>query len=162
MINNKNLKKLEKEEIYSILVELIKLNKENAKFVELKLNNNNEEALVYCKDKIRKFLFKNRTDLKSAKKAISVFKKLTKEPRYIIEIMIFYVEIGVQLGEEYGDMYESFYCSMETMFKSIIKNLNNNPLYINEFKPRLQYIVDNSCDSWGHKDILEEIYEDLK
>ena len=84
MINKKDIKKLNKDETYSILVELIKLNKENEKFVELKLNNNNEEALAHYKNKI------------------------------------------------------------------------------DEFKPKLLEIINRSCEGWGHKDILTEIYEGLR
>ena len=162
MINKKEIKKLDKDDIYSILIELIKLNKENEKFVELKLNNNNEEALAHYKNKIKNFIFQEKINLKEAKKAISDFKKLSNEPRYILEIMLFYVEMGVQLGEESGDIYESFYDSMETMFGSIIKILNNNSSYIDEFKPKLKEIINRSCEGWGHRDILTGIYEGLR
>ena len=79
-----------------------------------------------------------------------------------MELMTFYVEIGVKIGEKYGDMYESFYSSMESMFEQIVKILNDNEKLIPEFKSRLDSIIERSCEGWGHKDTLEDIYEELR
>ena len=75
--------------------------------------------------------------------------------------MVFYVENGVKVDNENGDMYEAFYSSMETMFDQIIKMLNENKELIPKFKGRLDSIIDRSCEGWGHKDTLMDIYGEL-
>jgi len=159
---NKELKKLGKEELYSLLLELAGLTKENANFLQLKLQNKPEEALVYYKKKIKEALWQERTNLHEARKAISDFKKISKSSEHLLELMTFYVENGVEMGEEYGDMYEAFYSSMESMFEQVIKMLNENKELIPKFKRRLDSIIDRSCEGWGHKDTLMDINEGLK
>jgi len=124
---NKALKKLGKEELYSLLVELAGLKKENADFLRLKLVENADEAIIYYKKKIKELLWPERINLREARKAISDFKKISKKPEHLLELMVFYVEQGMEIGEEYGDMYEAFYSSMELMFEHVIKMLNDNP-----------------------------------
>ena len=101
-----DLRKLSKEELYSLLVELSSLKKENADFLRLKLVSNTHEATIYYKQKIKELLWQERINLREAKKALSDFKKISKEPEYLLEMIVFYVEQGVAIGEEYGDMYE--------------------------------------------------------
>ena len=158
----KELKKLGKEELYALLLELSSLRKENADFLKLKLQSGADEAITYYKQKIKEALWQEKTNLREARKAIADFKKISKNQEHLLELMIFYLENGEKIDHEYGDMYEAFYSSMETMFEQIIKMLNNNSDLIPKFKGRLDSIIDNSCDGWGHKDALLEIYEELK
>ena len=159
---NKKLKKLGKEELYSLLQELSSLKKENADFLRLKLQNRTDEAVTYYKQKIKEALWKEKTNLREARKALIDFKKISKNPEHLLELMVFYVENGEKIDNEYGDMYEAFYSSMEAMFDQIIKTLNNNPDLIPKFKEKLDSIIDKSCEGWGHKDTLLDIYEELK
>ena len=159
---NNLLKNLGKEELYSLVVELSKLNKENEDFLRLKLQNNPEDAVAYYKKKIKEALWGERINLRRARKTISDFKMISKKSEYLLELMAFYVETGVELGEEYGDMYEAFYLSMESMFEQIIKILNDNQNLIPNFKSRLNSIIERSCEGWAHRETLLEIYEGLK
>ena len=56
-----------------------------------------------------------------AKKAISDFKKLSDSPLNNADIMLHYVENGVQFTDAYGDIDERFYTSMENMFDDAVK-----------------------------------------
>lgn len=159
---NKELKKLEKEELHSLLLELESLTKGNADFIKLKLQNKPDEAVTYYKQKIKDLLWPENTNLREARKAISDFKRISKSPEHLLELMVFYVENGIEIDNEYGDMYEAFYSSMEAMFEQVIKMLNNNTRLISRFKGRLNYIIDRSCEGWGHKDALMSIYEELR
>jgi len=159
---NPELKKLEKEELFKLLVELASLNKDNASFLQLKLQNKPEEAITHYKKKIKDALWQEKTNLREARKALIDFKKISTNPEHLLELMVFYVENGEKIDNEYGDMYEAFYSSMETMFDQIIKTLNSNPNLIPKFKWRLDTIIERSCEGWGHKDTLEDIYEELK
>ena len=158
---NKTLKSLGKEELYSLLLELSSLNKENADFLRLKLEKRPEEAIDYYKKKLKNILWNERINLRDARKVISDFRRMSNEPEHLLELMTFYVEMGVKLGEKYGDMYETFYSSMESMFEQIVKTLNNNKNLIPQFKARLDSIIGRSCEGLGHKDTLEEIYNEL-
>lgn len=159
---NKELKKLEKEKLHSLLLELASLTKENADFLQLKLQNKPEEALAHYKKKIKDTLWQEKINLREARKAISDFKKTSKSSEHLLELMVFYVENGIRIDNRYGDMYEAFYSSMEAMFDQIIKTLNENIELIPKFKGRLDSIIDKSCEGWGHKDTLMGIYEELK
>ena len=158
----KELKKLGKEELYALLLELSSLRKENADFLKLKLQSGADEAITYYKQKIKEALWQEKTNLREARKAIADFKKISKNQEHLLELMIFYLENGEKIDHEYGDMYEAFYSSMETMFEQIIKMLNNNSDLIPKFKGRLDFIIVNSCEGWGHKDMLRDIYEELE
>jgi len=159
---NQKLKKLEKQELYSLLLELATMNKENQDFLRLKLQNNPKDAVSYYKKKIKDILWNEKVNLKEARKAISDFKRISKKPEYLLELMTFYVETGVEMGEEYGDMYETFYSGMESMFEQIVKILDNNQNLIPNFKSRLNSIIERSCEGWAHRETLLEIYEGLK
>ena len=159
---NKALKKLGKEELYLLLLALSRINKENADFLKLKLQETPEDAIVYYKKKIKNILWNERINLREARKVISDFKNLSKNPEHILELMVFYVENGVELGEEYGDMYEAFYSSMEAMFEHIITMLNDNPHLMPLFRERINSILKRSCEGWGHKGILMGIHKELK
>lgn len=159
---NKELKKRGKEELYLLLVELAGLTKENTGFLNLKLQNNSDEAVIYYKKKIKDLLWSEKPNLREARKAINYFKKISQNTEHLLELMVFYVENGIKIDNEYGDMYEAFYSSIETMFEQIIKMLNHNTELIPKFKGRLDIIIENSCDGWGHKDTLMDIYEELK
>jgi len=50
---NQELKKLGKEELYLLLLELSSLRKENADFLRLKLQSGTDEAVIYYKKKIK-------------------------------------------------------------------------------------------------------------
>jgi len=47
------------------------------------------------------------------------------------------------------------------MFQQVIKMLNDNPNLIPKFKERLGTILNRSCEGWGHRDTLEEMYGEL-
>src|SRR3989338_1230210 len=157
----KELKKLGKEELYSLLLELSSLRKENADFLKLKLQSGADEAVTYYKQKIKEALWQEKTNLREARKALVDFKKISQNSEHLLELMVFYVENGEKINNEYGDMYEAFYSSMESMFDQIIQTLNNNLDLIPKFKGRLDSIIDKSCEGWGHKDTLLDIYEKL-
>ncbi len=158
---NKELKNLEREELYSLLLDLSSLRKENADFLKLKLQSGADEAVTYYKQKIKEALWQEKTNLREARKAIANFKKISKSTEHLLELMVFYVENGEKVDNEYSDMYEAFYSSMEAMFDQIIKTLNSNPNFISKFKGRLDSILGKSCEGWAHKDTLMDIYGGL-
>ena len=157
------LRSMGNDELYSLVLEIAKLRKENSEWLQAKLKGESgiNETLEYYKKKINEALEDDRIKLIDAKKAISDFRKISKNPAHIIELMIFYVEKGIDIENEFGDLYESFYASMESVFENAVKMLNANPEFISAYRKRLISIVDRSTDGWGHKDSLSDILENL-
>ena len=142
------------------------LRKENLEWLSLKLQgtNGDDAAIAYFKGKIRTCIFNNSMpNLKGARQFISNFKKISKEDKLIIELMLFYVETGTKLDEEYGDLYGAFYTSMENMFHEVIELLNKpqNTSLKEQFEPRLNWIIKHAAEGWGYKDAIEEYIGEL-
>lgn len=98
--------------------------------------------------------------LSVAKKAISNYKKVSCSDKNLADIMLYYVECGVDFTITYGDVDDRFYRSMESMFASacgfIVKNGQEN-LY----STRAKAIVDDAAPCrWGFPDTLIEILYD--
>jgi len=97
--------------------------------------------------------------LSVGKKAISDFKKLTKDPELITELMLTFVESVSWFNTEYGPDRETFYTSPENMFEKVLELMKKNNLLI-KYKSGAKKIVINATDGWGHQDSLHERYED--
>ena len=57
--------------------------------------------------------------LSMGRKAISDYKKASGDEVGVLDIMVYYVEMGTKFTLEYGDIYEEFYDSLESMFKKV-------------------------------------------
>ena len=97
--------------------------------------------------------------LSVGKKAISDFKKLSKDPELITELMLTFVESVSWFNTEFGPDRETFYTSPENMFENVLELMKKNNLLL-KYKSRAKKIVMNATDSWGHQDSLHERYED--
>lgn len=121
------------------------------------------------KDKIYNVFFpKNmgaQFKISEAKKAINDFKNICSDEKFIIELMIYYVEMGVEFTNVYGDINESFYNSIESMYQSVVKAINKhkNSEIFNVFRDRLKAIVDGASEiGWGFHEELGSIYLGIK
>jgi len=159
----KKLRNLNNDELYSIIIDFTKLRKDNLEWLQAKLNGEDgiSETLDLFKKKIVLALRFESINLSEAKKFITDFKKISKKPEFILELMIFYVEKGTDLENESGGMYEGFYDSRESVFEKIIKILNANPQLIPLFKKRLSKIVEICNKGWGHKESMDYLFEML-
>lgn len=91
-------------------------------------------------------------------KAVSEFKKFTKSQNDIADIMMFYVENGVDFTCDYGDIDERFYNSMEFMFESTLKFIQKHNLG-KDFHARCKKIIDDTEGvGWGFHDQLGYLY----
>ena len=96
--------------------------------------------------------------LSVAKKAITEFKKISNDKTATAELMIFYVETGVQYTDCYGDINEPFYLSMEGMYKRALDFIVKNSLE-DKFQDRCLKIVNDTVNmGWGFHDELCESY----
>lgn len=100
-----------------------------------------------------------------ARKAVSDFKKICSDEKLVIDLMLYYVEMGVEFTNAYGDISESFYNSVESMYQSVIEAINKhkNPLIFNMLSKRLKAVVDDTDGiGWGLHDSLNDMYHDIK
>lgn len=94
-----------------------------------------------------------------ARKAITDFRKIAKNKNNIAEIMVYYVEMGVEFTNAYGDINEPFYNGMERMYDMASDYIKTNNL-TNRFINRLQKMVQATDGiGWGFHDSLEEMFD---
>ena len=122
----KQLNSMEKNELVSLLCKLYKGSKQAQGIIDVELcGDSAEEQLVdECKKKIHAAFSGSRLSLKNARIVISDFKKVSKNKENIAELMLFYVECGVEFTSMYGDIDEAFYYSIESMFSDFVCALN--------------------------------------
>ena len=95
-----------------------------------------------------------------ARKALNDFKKLTDDSELIVDIMLTYVESISGFNTEYGPDAEEFYTRPEDMFETVLALIKKNKL-LEKFQQRAYDIVENATEAWGHRDSLEERYEEV-
>jgi hypothetical protein len=167
----KMLKYHSQEDLVSMIVDCYKLNDQVKEYFYLKFDPEEAVKEIYekCKKDITHEFFPERgfggLNLAKAKKAISYFNKLNYDKLKTIDLMIYYVEIGVEFTNTYGDIGESFYNSMLSMYdkvtQQIIKELSDETYQF--FKPRLSSIVDDTDGiGWGFHDDLVYMYSNIE
>ena len=160
-----HLKSLSHEELLSEIAMLYDKFKPVKEFYQTKLSANaGQEVLEKYKAVIRHEFFPSRglppARLSVARKAISDFKKVSDSVTDLADLMVCYVEAGVQFTREFGDIDEPFYNSMEGMYEKAVKHIVAHGLQ-EQFKARCRKIVINTADTgWGFGDTLSEIYEE--
>lgn len=151
--------------LLELLSDLHSLSAENKRFIEAKVINDDNVL-----EKYRAIIGKSistdapwkksqQLSLKTAKKAISDYKKATGNIDGTIDLMIYYVECGTEFTCAFGDIDENFYYSLELMFDDVLKLINTHS-YSGEFSSRLDEIVRASSGiGWGYYDALKDMWE---
>lgn len=102
------------------------------------------ELFKQAKKKVKNESFLDKGDgrlcLNEAKKAITDFKKLTGDEFKTAELMLYYVELGVEYTNSFGDIYESFYSSMETMYEKVLQICSQREEIFNALADRLKQV----------------------
>ena len=168
--DQKRLEDLKKSELIALIKELMRLDKNNQAFVQARFATGAEIAkpVEHYKQVIRNEFFPTKgfgqLRLRVAKKAISDFKKASNDIKTTLDLMIYYVEMGVAYTNKFGDINENFYSSMETVFSDVIDILtvDDNAELARQFLPRLQKIVDDTAGmGWGFHDNLSYMLDEL-
>jgi len=98
--------------------------------------------------------------LSTARKAVLDYKKLAQSPVPVVDLMLYYVESGVQFTNRFGDINESFYSSVEGMYEQALKLIVQHQLQ-DQFERRCKQIVTATHDiGWGFHDQLSVLYAD--
>lgn len=147
------------DEFLEIIKDLYDLSGQNKTFLESRLLRASLDSLKPYKKIIEKALYPSITSnrgisLKDGKKAISDYKKSTKDDFGTMELMLFYIECGHKFTCEYGDIDEPFYNSLISVFGNLAELVKKHPDYKNVFYDRMKKIADESCKiGWGYDEI---------
>ncbi len=157
----KELKKLDKDKLIDLIADLYKKNKSVKEFFDFYVNPNKKELFDKYRDKVFEAFYPKRGynfKLKDGKQAISDFKKLGPSADSIADLMLFYVETGVQFTNDYGDVDEGFYSSIETTYVAALTLMEKENL-LDKFADRAAQVVnDTGGIGWGFNDYLGDVH----
>jgi hypothetical protein len=160
----KELKKLDKDKLIELISDLYKKNKSVKDFLDFYVNPKENELFETYRDKVFEAFYPKRgysLKLKEGKKAISDFKKFEPSPQLLADLMLFYVETGIQFTNEFGDINESFYSSLETTYVSALTLMHKERL-LDKFADRAEKAVNDTTNiGWGFHDYLYSVYSDF-
>ncbi|MGB7417002.1 MAG: DUF6155 family protein [Thermosynechococcaceae cyanobacterium] len=159
----KHLKQAPKEELIADITELFKKFQPVKEYYQLNLSPETEQQVAASyKKTIENEFFPARgignARLSVARKAVMDYKKVCQDPAALVDMMLFYVEQGVQFTTAYGDIDEPFYNSMETMFEKATKTIAQHGLHGIAQRRCRKIVSDTSHMGWGFHDTLSEIY----
>lgn len=154
---------LPKEHVVNLVLELYDARKEAKEFLDFYLEPNEDQKLEEYKAIIREEFFpKRRVEpqcrFNICRKAISDFKKMKPHPMCIADLMLYYIECGVEMTVMYGDMWEQFYTSLENNFNKTMDFISKHN-YIEVYQERIERMLHNAdhC-GWGFPDMLWDMY----
>jgi len=160
----KELKKLDKDKLVEMLSDLYKKNKSVKEYFDFYINPNEKELHAKYRDKVYEAFYPKRGDrlkLSDGKKAISDFKNLEASRELLADLMLVYVETGVEFTNEYGDIDEPFYNSIASVYSQALTLMKKEKI-LDNFSDRAKKIVDDTEDiGWGFHDELSYIYGDF-
>jgi hypothetical protein len=160
----KELKKLDKDKLIDLVLDLYKKNKSVKEFLDYYTNPDESELFNKYRDKILEAFFPRWSygyKLKDGKQAISDFKKFGPSSGLVADLMLFYVEKGVRFTLDYGDIDEVFYSSMETTYSAALTLMKKEKL-LDKFADRAGKVVsDTRGMGWGFHDSLSDIHSDF-
>ena len=148
----KNLENLEKSQLIEILGELFTKVPEARDFLFVRFQNDSlKSVLEKYKKLIENEFFPSRgfgkLRIKSVKKAISDYKKISGDPRGTLNLMLVFLENGISFFNQYGDISESAIDSMFSTMNALSKDLSKvvNLNCISLFRERLLGLQKECC-----------------
>lgn len=168
------IKDLERNELIEVILELSKISKKNEQFIKVFIQGSNKEhrekIIKDAESKLKSIFFSrngypyDHINLKAAREIITQHSKILKGfPESIIELKLYYVELGVEIMVDWGDMYDSFYDSMALMLRSLCEDLFNHDKYYKDFSKHLDDLIEKTRNvGWGVQYYFAETIQDLK
>lgn len=167
----KKLDGFDKAGLVALIKDLYNSSSDNKSFLSARFADqaSNKVILEDYKERITVQFFPKRglgkLDLREAKRAISEYSKATSDTRGRLELMLTYIETGVNFIQSYGDGPESLYDSMVSLLQDAVK-IFQSPEGVDlypEFKRRLDTLVRSSGDTgYGFGDDVESLVTELK
>ena len=161
-MNKTILKKLDKLKLVNLLLELSKLSKENKAFLETRLNSDFDKLFsLACKKIDKAFASFELMSLKNARKALIDFKKAKPDDSMLIELCLYYIKQAYDLEKTDWRFQENFYSAIEKVYDMIFDLLNKDISLKEKYKLEVEKLIKKSNEGWGHKDYLEERFEEI-
>lgn len=151
------------KELVNEIVDLFKLSSKVKEYYNLKVNPDNEEEMLKdYKNIVQEQFFPSRgnsvLNYKILRDAISNFEKLSTKPENVADLMLTYVENGVEYTITYGDIDETFYNNIARMYNKTVQYILENNLE-DKYQKRCQDTMEMSGDiGWGFGIEMEDIY----
>lgn len=162
----KYLKSRSDNELISEIVDLFKLSEEVQSFYGIKLDSEYERNLLdESIEKIENQFFPSRgsqvLNYKAIKQTISDFKKVSKKPMYLAELLLRYAENGVDFTNEYGDIDQKFYNNIANAYDDALTVISKNDLEKHFHGGCERIMMEASGIGWGFGDYIGELYYDI-
>ena len=159
------LNKADRKDLLNLVGDLYALRKENQNFLHARVLKDASTLAPY-KEIIEHNVSpadpsKHPIRLSPARKAISDYRKAVGDPEGLAELMLFYVECGINFTLEMGDIDEAFYSSMDSVYYDGMKMLNrcDNDVIV-RLLPRFEALIQSSGDiGWGVFDSFLDTFE---
>jgi hypothetical protein len=159
----KEIESFDKKQLVDLILDVYKKNASAKEYLDYLFNSNDVEVLSDYKRKVREAFYPKRGfgfKLSVGKKAISDYRKLKPSPDSLIDLLLCYVESGVDYTNEFGDIDEAFYSSIESVYHNAIKLIDKAMLH-EKFAERAYQITKRTENiGWGfHDGICDSYYE---
>ena len=165
----KNLDELEKEALIRVIGDLYERSIENRAFLNAKFNLKKTvggSGFEHYKKIVTRALFSDWEDeisFREARKAISDYRKATKDVPGVAELLVIGAECGIKFTLKYGDIDEPFYTSLENLFRDAVKAVRGlKPALMEPLRERLfnaQKSVKGKL-GWGFPETIADYYDD--
>ncbi|GIN87530.1 hypothetical protein J6TS2_39160 [Heyndrickxia sporothermodurans] len=165
----KQLKKYDQKELIQLIADLYKTNKDVQSYLSVHFLG--EEAVLELYNQTKKSIENEffpekgfgKLRLNQAKNAISHFNTLTKDELRTTDLMLYYVEQGVEFTNTFGDINDSFYTSIEKMYEKVTSMCQKEESYYQTFEDRIkQVVIDTDGIGWGFHEQLYELYSEIE
>jgi hypothetical protein len=161
----KQLKQYNQTELINLVVELFKANKEVQNFLSSKFLGveATEVFFLEAQKNIKNEFYPDKgfgkLRLAEARKVITTFKKTTNDEKRTVDLMLYFVELGVEYTSEYGYISDSFYSNILKMFDSVALECDQDEDLYLALAQRVDRVLILSKDTdWGFEEALVEIY----
>jgi len=160
----KEIESFDKKQLVQLIMDLYNKNASAKEYLDFLFNSNNEEVLKIYKQKVREAFYPKRgfgPKISIGKKAISDYRKLNPSPDSIIDLLLWYVESGVDFTNDYGDIDERFYLSIEGVYDNALKLIDKVGLHLKYQDRAFEITKKTENIGWGFHDTLCDCYYDI-
>lgn len=158
-----DFKNIEKEQLINLLLELSKLNKENNAFLKTKLNQDYDNLFELSLKKISKaFSSYELMNLRDARNTIINFKKSNPDKSLLIKLCLHYIQEAYDLEQTDWRFQENFYSAIEKTYDMIFEMIKEDISLKEKYIKEIENLINISNEGWGHRDYLEEQFEEIQ
>ena len=162
-LHNK-LNKQTKEELLGLIIEMQEKFSKVDDYLQSKYSENILSVVKKYKKQITNAIYIDtnnygKSDFTPAYEAIENFKKLIHKPKELVEILLHFIQCGIQLINDFGDYDEGFYEDMEEYFKEAIELAKSNNLLSQYESQCLELIKKSENTGYGFNEALSDLYE---